>query len=64
MNSVEDARGHGVVDHRSLFSTYTLLTTVVNGTENNSLHTAFHLNVCLKVHLLHSHQQRHSSSCQ
>lgn len=57
MDSAEDARGHGVVDHRSLFSTYTLLTTVVNGSENNSLHKAFHLHVCLRVSLLHSLQQ-------
>lgn len=56
MNSMGDARGRGVVDHRNLFPTRTLLTTVLNGTENNSLHHDFHLNVCLRVCLLHSHQ--------
>lgn len=34
-----------MLDHRGVFSTYTLLTTVVNGSENNGLHQVFYLNV-------------------
>lgn len=45
MNYARDWRRHAGVDHRGVFSTYTLLTTVVNGSENNGLHQAFYLNV-------------------
>lgn len=45
MNAVEDCWWQAVLDHRGVFSTYTLLTTVVNGSENNGLHQAFYLNV-------------------
>lgn len=37
-----------------MFSTYTLLTTVVNGSENNGLHQAFCLNVSERVYCTHS----------
>lgn len=45
MNGVEDCQRQAVLDHRGVFSTYTLLTTLVNGSENNGLHQAFYLNV-------------------
>ena len=45
MNGVEDCRWQAVLDHSAVFSTYTLLTTMVNGSENNGLHQAFYLNV-------------------
>lgn len=45
MNGAQDWRRHAGVDHRGVFSTYTLLTIVVNGSEDNGLHQAFYLNV-------------------
>lgn len=45
MNAAEDCSWQAALDHRGVFSTYTLLTTLVNGSENNGLHQAFYLNV-------------------
>lgn len=50
MNGAEDCWWQAVVDHKGVFSTYTLLTRVVNGSENNGLHQAFYLNILESVY--------------